>query len=137
MLRINNKIMNTNTINEKIIYPELSYLVCGLCFSAHNKLGCYRNEKQYADILEELFKENNIKYVREVSLPESFKGEQCRRNIPDFIVENKIVLDLKAKTVVEKEDYFQMKRYLASSDKKLGIIVNFRRKHLIPKRVLN
>ena len=129
--------MNTNAVNKKVIYPELSYLICGLCFKIHNELGCYRNEKQYADMLEELFRENNIKYVREASLPESFKGERRKRNIPDFIVEDKIVFDLKAKTIIEKEDYFQMKRYLVSSGKRLGIIVNFRRKHLAPKRVLN
>ncbi len=131
--------MHTNTTNKnkRIVYPKLSYLICGLCFKVQPKLGCYRNEKQYADMLEELFRENNIKYIREGALLKSFKAERPRRNIPDFIIEDKIILDLKAKTAVEKEDYFQVKRYLVSSGKRLGIIVNFRRKHLAPKRILN
>jgi len=129
--------MNTNATNSKIIYPGLSYVICGLCFKIHNELGRYKNEKQYADKLEELLKENNIKYVREKALPKSFKGEKDRRNIPDFVIENKIAIELKARRVIIKEDYFQMKRYLSSSNKRLGIIVNFRQKYLTPKRILN
>ena len=65
------------------------------------------------------------------------KGERNGRNIPDFIIDDKIILDLKAKPIVTKEDYYQMKRYLKSSQKRLGIIVNFRQPHLYPKRILN
>lgn len=122
--------------NVNIIYPELSYNVCGLCFYVHNKLGRYLNEKQYADALENLLKESKIKYIREKALLSSFKGEKERRNIPDFIVEDKIVIDIKAKPFITKEDYFQMRRYLISSKKKLGLIINFRQKYLYPKRVL-
>ena len=106
---------------DKVVYKELSYKINGLLFKTHKDLGRYRNEKQYADMLEELFRENNIKYIREVSLPESFKGERSKRNIPDFIVEDKIIIDLKAKPIISKDDYFQMRRYLASCNKKLGI----------------
>lgn len=123
--------------NSKVIFPELSYKICGLCFYVHNKLGRYRNEKQYADLLEVLLKKNKINFVREKPLPTSFDGEKDRRNIPDFVIENKIILDLKAKSIVTKEDYFQMKRYLTSYRKKLGIIVNFRQKYLRPKRIIN
>lgn len=123
--------------NKEIIYPELSYKICGLCFKVHNKLGSYRNEKQYADSLEEFLKENNIYYEREFRLPSSFKGEREGRNIPDFVIENKIIVDLKAKPIILKEDYFQMQRYLISYNKKLGIIMNFRQRYLRPKRIVN
>ena len=124
-------------IDDKIIYPDLSYQICGLCFDAHNNLGRYRNEKQYGDFLENLLKEQKLDYKRESPLPPSFKGELNRRNIPDFIIEDKIILDLKAKPFINKEDYYQMKRYLASFNKKLGLVVNFRDKYLRPKRIIN
>lgn len=124
-------------INKNILYPELSYKICGLCFYLHNKLGRYRNEKQYADALEGSLKENKIKYVREKALPSSFKGERKRRNIPDFIIDDKIILEIKAKPLIIKEDYFQMRRYLISYKKELGLITNFRQKYLYPKRILN
>ena len=40
----------------KVLYPELSYLIYGLCYKIHNELGRYRNEKQYADDFENLFR---------------------------------------------------------------------------------
>jgi len=123
--------------SNNVLHPELSYKICGLCFSVHNKLGRYRNEKQYSDALESSLKENKIIYVREKSLPISFVGEAERRNIPDFIIEDKIIVDLKAKRLITKEDYFQMKRYLASYGKKLGLIVNFRQTYLLPKRIVS
>ena len=124
-------------MNAKLIYPELSYKLCGLCFYTHNKLGRYRNEKQYGDALEKLLKENKINYVRESCLSPSFAGEKERRNIADFIIEDKIIIELKSKSAILKKDYFQMMRYLVCSEKKLGLIFNFRQKYLRPKRILN
>jgi len=123
--------------NKNILHPKLSYLICGLCFKAHNELGRYKSEKQYADAFEELLKESNIEYKREKALPESFKGEKARRNIPDFVIKDKIIVDFKAKRIITKEDYYQLRRYLDSYGKELGLIVNFREYYLKPKRVLN
>ena len=120
-----------------ILYKELSYSIVGLCFEAHNELGRFRNEKTYGDCLMRLFQEHGVRFQREHPLPISFNGERPGRNVPDFIIDNKIVLDLKAKALITKEDYFQMKRYLTASGMRLGIIVNFRQPHIYPKRVAN
>lgn len=120
----------------KIVYPDLSYKVVGACFKVHNDLGRNRTEKQYADALEEVFKSSNIQYEREKPLSPSFKGEQDRRNIVDFLIEDKIILEIKAKRRLHREDYYQLRRYLDSSSIKLGLLVNFRNVHLAPKRVL-
>lgn len=120
-----------------VLYPELSYLIVGLCYKIHNELGRYRNEQEYADALETFLEINKIRYAREAALSPSFTGEKNRRNIPDFIIDNKILIDLKAKRAITKEDYYQMKRYLVASNKNLGIIINFREYYLTPKRILN
>ena len=123
--------------NKSILYPELSYKLYNLFFKTHNELGRFRNEKQYCDYFEYLLRENKLGYVREFELLISFNGEKKRRNIVDFIIEDKIIIDFKTKTIITKEDYFQMQRYLISAGKELGIIVNFRQKSIKPKRVLN
>ena len=125
------------TKSKKIIYPELSYKLNGLFYKTHNHLGRYRNEKQYGDYFEELLKREGIKYQREKPLPPGFEGERKNRNIPDFIIENEIIVDFKAKRLITKEDYYQMRRYLSTYNKKLGIIVNFRYRSIAPKRILN
>ena len=124
-------------VMEKLIYPELSYKINGVLFAVHNELGQFCNEKQYSDLIENYLKESNLKYEREKILPPSFRNESKGRNKIDFLIEDKIILELKAKRFLNNEDYYQTKRYLAALNKKLGIIVNFRRKFITPKRVLN
>ena len=48
--------------NNKIIYPELSYLITGICFDIHNVNGRFLREKQYGDLLENKFKDIHIPY---------------------------------------------------------------------------
>ncbi|MBI2035889.1 MAG: GxxExxY protein [Candidatus Liptonbacteria bacterium] len=90
----------------KIIYPELSYKINGILFNARKMVGRFANEKQYCDAIEELLKRENVLYEREKALPQSFTGEANRRNIVDFLIDNKIIIETKSKPFVTKEDYF-------------------------------
>lgn len=121
--------MITNNTNNKIIYPELSYLITGICFDVHNQLNRFSREKQYGNLLEQKFKESNVPYIREYCVKNT-------GNIIDFIVDDKIVLELKAKPIIVKDDYNQIQRYLQILDKKLGMIINFRNRYLKPIRIV-
>ena len=121
--------MNTNNTNEKLIYPELSYLLTGIFFEIHNKIGRYSREKQYGDYFEQKLKEIRIPYKREYNIEKT-------NNIADFIVDNKIVVELKAKRITEKNDYYQIQRYLQTTKLKLGLLVNFRNRFLKPARIV-
>lgn len=125
------------TIRSDIIYKDLSYKINGVLFKVRKELGIYKNEKQYSDAIEREFKNENIVYEREKIVGVSFQGEIRGRNIVDFLVENKIVLEIKAKPFITKEDYYQIRRYLDALRKKLGIVVNMRRYVINSKRVLN
>lgn len=121
--------MLINKNKNKLIYPKLSYLVNGICFEAHNQLGRYSREKQYGDYLEKRLKEEGVKYERELSIGET-------GNKADFLIEDKLVLELKVKRFITKKDYYQIQRYLQATGKKLGIIVNFSNVRLKPKRII-
>lgn len=122
---------------EKIVHKELSYTITGLFFKTHKDLGHFRNEKQYADYFEKLLKAEKIKYVREYRFDDQQYGQGKVRCVCDFIVEDKIIIEFKAKNFITKEDYYQAKRYLITLNLELAIIVNFRQNRLSPKRVLN
>lgn len=119
------------------MYKELSYQIRGLLFSVQNELGRFRNEKQYADAFEQKLKENEIVYEREKILPASFEGERFGRNKIDFLVDDKIVVELKHITCLTKNHYFQCQRYLKSLNLDLALLVNFWPKFLVIKRILN
>lgn len=113
----------------ELFYPELSYALVGICFYTHNAKGRYAREKQYGDIIEEKLKELHIPYLREVAVGDT-------GNIIDFLVDSKIVLELKAKRIITREDYYQTQRYLQVLDARLGLLVNFRNVYLRPVRIV-
>jgi GxxExxY protein len=124
-----NNANNMNNANGKVIYPELSYKITGICFNVHNELGRYAREKQYADKIEKQLKGEGVFYKRELIIGDS-------NNILDFLIEDKIILELKAKRLLTKEDYYQLQRYLQESGIKLGMLVNFRNRYIKPVRII-
>lgn|SRR3989344_9509772 len=120
----------------RIIHPQLSYNINGCCFRAAKKLDRFASERQFADELEKEFLTSDIKYLREYQLDKLPEVER-KGNRVDFFVENTIILDVKAKKFITKEDYYQMLRYLESANLELGLIVNFRSTFIKPKRVVN
>ncbi len=123
-------------INE-IVYKELSYQINGLLYDVHNELGRYCNEKQISDAIEKKLKERNILHKKESIIPISFPGEQAGRNRVDFIIDDKIILEIKCCRMIGREEYYQCRRYLQAFNKKLCLIANFRDKQLRIKRILN
>jgi GxxExxY protein len=124
--------MDTNMskqTKDKIIYPELSYQITGILFDVHNELGQYAREKQYGDLLEKKLKEIKLPYKRELSISDS-------GNILDFIIDDKIILELKSIIAINRESYRQIQNYLQVTNIKLGLLVNFRSKYLKPIRVV-
>lgn len=121
---------------KEIIHPELSYKITGLCFKTQKELGRFCRERQYADFFEKLLRENNIGSQREFEI-KNLNQESPLGNRVDFLIENIVLVDFKAKNYITKNDYFQMQRYLRGANLKLGIVVNFREAHLKPKRVVN
>lgn len=117
----------------EIIEKDLSYRLVGLFFRIQQRLGRYCREQQYGDALENELRNEQLQFVRE--FPIEVEGRVS--NIVDFNIEDRILIDLKAKPFVEKSDYYQMRRYLESANIKLGLIVNFRHRYLQPKRVLS
>jgi len=138
--------MNANDANmrinkrrnlDKVIYPELSYILTGVFFKVHNELGYYCKESQYCDAIEILLKEKGIIHKREFSLASSNNLIKDNSNRVDFLVDEKIIVEVKAKRIVGREEYNQTQRYLKVLNLKLGIIVNFHQRYLTPKRIIN
>ena len=73
-------------MNEKLVYPELSYLITGACFEVHNQLGRFCREKQYGDALEEKLRLLKTDCKREYTV--GVTGNRI-----DFLIEDKIILE--------------------------------------------
>jgi GxxExxY protein len=130
--------MTTNLTNkEKVIYPELSYTLMGILFEVHNKLGTKYQEKHYQKAIEIKLKELNIPYKREEKVTIEFGKEKLGEFYIDFIINDKIILEIKKVWKITQDDVKQVLRYLKATNLKLAIIANFRHKKLEYRRVLN
>src|SRR3990167_8515816 len=123
------RMTTNNKVSEKVLHPELSYKITGILFDVHNELGPYAREKQYGDLIEEKLKESKIFYEREPSIGDS-------GNILDFIVDKKIILELKAVRILTREHYRQIQNYLQQTGLDLGLLINFRNKYVKPARII-
>ncbi len=99
-------------------------------------MGRFCRERQYCDEIEKAFKEDRYIFRREYEIS-SMEKSSPKGNKVDFIVDDKIIIEVKAKNFVTKEDYIQTVRYLEAAKIGLGMIVNFRSTYLKPKRIIN
>ncbi len=120
-----------------IIYKELSYKISGLAFEVFRTLGGGLREKTYASALEEPFKREGILYKREVYFPIKINDKVVGQNYFDFLVENKIVIELKKGGLKYYQAYDQLLNYLKSSNLQLGLIIRFTMEKAVIKRIIN
>ena len=120
-----------------LIYKEENYKIIGICMEVHRNLGKGFLEIVYKDALEYEFKKNNIPYDRERAYEISYKEITLpHKYFVDFLVYEKIILEVKAVNGIIDEFIKQTLNYLAASKCKLGIIVNFGEDSLKYKRIV-
>lgn len=124
-------------IKTDLIYPELSYKIIGILFDISNKLGYGHKEKYYENAIEILLKENNINYKRQLYSPLKLNEKLVGKYYLDFLIEDKIALELKKGNSFNRYNIEQVFSYLKVNNLKLGIIAQFTPDGLKYKRILN
>jgi len=130
--------MNANVLGEnKIIYPELSYKIVGILFKVHSELGNKYQEKYYQRAVAIELEKQGIHFKKELMVDLVYNNEKIGKYFIDFLIEDLIVLEIKASASFRISDYKQVSAYLKSKDIKLGILANFRTEQLFYKRIIN
>jgi len=121
----------------ELLYEDESYKIRGACFKVYNTLGGGIQEKviERALLKELLAKELEVK--TQVRIDIFYQGEKIGTYIPDLVVNDKIVIEVKSKPALTKEDEKQFWGYLKNSKYKLGFLVNFSPAELIIKRFVH
>ena len=109
-----------------LIYPTESKRILGIAMQLHREMGCGFKEKVYQDAFEVLLKENNIEYEREKHIDLVFHGVKLEHDFfYDFLIDDKIGVELKAVSEITGEFESQIINYLHVSNHKLGLLLNF------------
>lgn len=112
-------------MEQEILYKDLSYKIVGLAFEAHRELGFGFLEKVYENALMVLFQENGIKANQQVPILVPFHGQIVGEYIADIVVEDSIILELKALDRISEIHKAQTLNYLKATNYRLALLINF------------
>ena len=124
-------------VNKEILYPELSYKIIGCAFEVFNEIGGGHKELTYHKALKIAFEKALFKHEENLYWPIKFNSVVVEKGFFDFLIDDKIVVELKARDNFLKKDFEQLTSYLNNSKQKLGILIAFGIEKVIYKRVLN
>lgn len=118
----------------ELLYEKETYEIRGACFWIWKEFGGSFKESvvQKALLIELKHRDLAVESQKRIDL--YYRGEKIGVYIPDIIVNDAILIELKCKPFLTKEDEKQFWRYLKGSEYKLGMLINFGAKGLQIKR---
>lgn len=119
-----------------MLYEELTYRVRGAIFTVYNELGFGHKEQVYQRALQKEFEQLKFSYKKEEDLTVFYKGEQVGKYRPDFVIDEKVIIELKAVDFVQKAYETQLLHYLKTTGFNVGLLVNFGSPRLFIKRLI-
>lgn len=122
---------------DDLLYPELSYKIMGCAFNVYNQLGSGHLEKVYQKALAIAFTKAGLKFSEQLKNEVFFEGENLGYGKSDFLVENKIIVEIKRGNYFNPADFKQVKKYLVQTPLELGILIRFTPEKVLSKRVVN
>ena len=118
-------------------FEDITYKIIGCAMQVHNTLGNGFQEVIYQRCLAIEFEKAGLVFAREVEQSIYYDDIEVGRRRADFIVENKVVLELKALINLEDVHLAQAKNYVVAYDFEVGLLINFGAKSLQYKKLFN
>ena len=120
-----------------MIEDKLTYQIIGCAMEVHKALGNGFQEVIYQRCLAIELDRARLNYGREVEQPIFYRGVEVGTRRADFIVGNRVVVELKALTALEDVHIAQAKNYVIAYDFDIGLLINFGATRLEYKRIFN
>jgi GxxExxY protein len=112
-------------IKEEYKYSEITAKIIGCAMKVHSTLGNGFQEIIYQRALEIEMGKQNLSFEREKEMPIFYDSYEIGTRRVDFFVEEKIMVELKAITQLEKVHLAQALNYLEAYKMEVGLLINF------------
>lgn len=114
-------------MDKLFLEKELTYQIRGAIFTVANKYGSGLKEHIYQKALAEELESRNIpfKEQKRISIYSFNTGKNLGSYVPDFVINDKVVIELKSSRFTTREDIEQQRSYLRNSSYEIGYLVNF------------
>jgi len=116
--------MNTN---KELIHGDLVGLIVGAAFEVHNVLGYGFLEKVYENALLVEMAKRGMNVEAQKALKVKYKDAIVGDYVADLIVDEKVIVELKAEDTYNKQHEAQLLNYLKATGLKVGVLINFGR----------
>ena len=111
--------------DKNFLFKQLSYKLIGCFYDVYNELGPAYKEQIYQGALRIAFKEKGIEYKSKPKLKIHFRGKEIGIYEPDFIIDDKIVVEIKSLLNLPKVFEKQLYYYLRGTKYNVGYLINF------------
>lgn len=111
--------------NMSLLYPDESYQIRGACFWVWKEFGSAFKESIIDKSLTKELRKRGLKVDDQKRINIFYQGEKVGVYVPDKIINDKIIIELKAKPFLHKQDIKQFWHYLKGTKYKLGFLINF------------
>ena len=118
-------------------HSNITGAVIGSAMQVHTELGNGFPEVIYQRSLALEFQDQDIGYKRELSMPLFYKGKPVGKRRVDFLVEEKVLVELKAVSEINDRHFNQILNYLTAYQLEIGLLINFGENNLKFKRFIN
>jgi GxxExxY protein len=118
-------------------YEDITEKIIGCAMKVHSALGNGFQEVIYQRCLEIEMSKQSLHSVREVEMPIYYDGQEVGTRRADFLVEDKVMVELKALTALEDVHLAQALNYLEAYNLEVGLLINFGSRSLEFKRLHN
>jgi GxxExxY protein len=107
-------------------HEKETYDILGACFQVYKEMGCGFLESVYQECLEIELKARNIPFASQPTLELTYRGTPLKqRYIPDFIIHDEIIVEIKAVSELASEHKAQLLNYLHATNLDIGFLINF------------
>ena len=113
-----------------LLYFDLTRKIIGAAMEVHSTLGPGFLESVYEEALVVEFGLRNIDFERQKNIDVFYKDVKIKHYVCDLIVENKVLLELKALGQLSTNEHAQTLNYLKATGLKVGLLLNFGEKSL-------
>ncbi len=113
------------TDNKEYIYKDLTYKIIGAVYEVHKELGSVHKELIYHKALALEFKTRDISFEEEKTIDVKYKGTKVGVYRPDFVIDDKVILEIKVAPALTKAMRDQVYYYIKGTKYKLALLVNF------------
>lgn len=108
-----------------ILYPELSYQIVGCAYDVFNEIGPGHPESVYQKSMAIALRSRQISFREQFYHKVEFQGEKVGSGRSDFLIDEKVIVELKKRNNFSHSHIEQLWKYLKASRLKLAIIINF------------